>query len=1024
MFMKQTTLLAAIFFSVFFLNTGCNNSPETTAKDSADTTDKFADNIRKTEFQSPEEERKGFKLPPGFEITLFASEPDISKPINMEFDERGRLWVTTTIEYPKPSAPGRGRDKIVILEDTDGDGKADKFTPFVDSLNIPIGITTVHNGAIAYSIPNVYKFIDRNDDGKADETIKLLGPFEFIDTHGMVNNLIRGYDGWIYACHGYANTSTVAGSDGDSIRMASGNTFRFREDGSRVEATTFGRVNPFGYAYDDWGYLYSLDCHTKPIYQLIDGAQYPAQGVKEPSIGWAPFMMSYEFGSTANSGLVYYTGSQFPEAYSHNFYSGNVVTSRINRNTMSLHGSSPESRREEDFLISADPWFRPVDIKTGPDGSLYIADFYNRIIGHYEVPKDHPQRDKTSGRIWKITYTGANKKTQSPAQKDWSKAPLDELIKGLNSPQLNSRMMIANCVVDIHGQKSVVPVQQLMSSSNTDSKSFIQGLWILYRLNALPDQLLKKALQHSDPMVQVHALRVLKGQKQINAQLRSLSVKALQSKNPHVLRMAIAVLGQFPEFNQLQPLIAVNLATDEQDTHLAYTSVLSIKGHLANSAIMHQVTTYKWSEKQLAVLMNVIPEIPSKEAAFYALAYLENHSVSRKKLADNLEYIGRYISPDKLEKLIIVAKKNAAGDLDAEYNFYDAIKQGIAQKGTSAGSSLKDWGSSLAKEFLKSVHDSSFRQVRAAKIAADYKMLNLEPAFKTLLTTKSASLKGRIAAAEALMALSPERNLPVVSGVFNDTRELVELREKLTATMGQVQTPFTFSMFEKALKGAPRTLQVNVATILASSGEGINYLLRALKAGNIQPDIMDEIMVKEHLIANIQDEQRKVLSAITKGKMGVENRKDLITARLQSYNPGAVSIDSGKQVFLRNCKSCHTIGNSEGGNIGPKLSGIGTWGLVALTEKILDPNANISEAYRNYTIKLKDGKSLSGLYRRDEGQVSVFADFSGQEFSIPKLDIKEKIPSKYTLMPDHFRNTIAKKDFDALLKYLLSIKEN
>ena len=113
--MKQTTLLAAIFFSVFFLNTGCNNSPETTAKDSADTTDKFADNIRKTEFQSPEEERKGFKLPPGFEITLFASEPDISKPINMEFDERGRLWVTTTIEYPKPAAPGRGRDKIVIL---------------------------------------------------------------------------------------------------------------------------------------------------------------------------------------------------------------------------------------------------------------------------------------------------------------------------------------------------------------------------------------------------------------------------------------------------------------------------------------------------------------------------------------------------------------------------------------------------------------------------------------------------------------------------------------------------------------------------------------------------------------------------------------------------------------------------------------------------------------------------------------------------------------------------------------------
>ncbi len=116
---------------------GCSNHTGTKNTNTTDSADKFADNIRKTAFQTPEEERKAFHLPDGFEITLFASEPDISKPINMEFDERGRLWVTTTIEYPKPPAPGRGRDKIVILEDTDNDGKADKFIPFFDSLNIP-----------------------------------------------------------------------------------------------------------------------------------------------------------------------------------------------------------------------------------------------------------------------------------------------------------------------------------------------------------------------------------------------------------------------------------------------------------------------------------------------------------------------------------------------------------------------------------------------------------------------------------------------------------------------------------------------------------------------------------------------------------------------------------------------------------------------------------------------------------------------------------------------------------------------
>jgi len=1018
-------LLSRLFIvALFFVFSGCRNPSGTNDKTTAaiDSSDHFADNIRKTEFQSPEEERKAFRLPPGFEITLFASEPDISKPINMEFDERGRLWVTTTIEYPKPAAPGRGRDKIVILEDTDGDGKADKFTPFIDSLNIPIGITPVHNGAIAYSIPNVYKFIDRNGDDKADETTKLLGPFEFVDTHGMVNNLVRGYDGWIYACHGYANTSTVAGSDGDSIHMASGNTFRFREDGSRVEATTFGRINPFGYAYDDWGYLYSLDCHTKPIYQLIAGGQYPAQGVKEPPIGWAPIMMSYEFGSTANSGLVYYTGNQFPESYCNNFYSGNVVTSRINRNTMSLHGSSPESRREEDFLVSDDPWFRPVDIKTGPDGAMYVADFYNRIIGHYEVPKDHPGRDKTSGRIWKITYTG-NKQAPHPVLKDWSKATLPELIKSLNYTQLNIRMMIANCVVDIYGQKAIMPVQQMMSAATTNNKSFIQGLWILYRLNALRDDLLLKALQHIDPMVQVHALRVLGEQKTLNATQRALALKALQNKNPQVIRMATVVLSHFPSFEYVQPLIAINKNAEDRDTHLKYTSILSIKSHLSNSAIMRKVMLHKWDEAQMSFLMTVIPEVPSKEAAMYALNYLQTHAVSGKKLADNLQYIGRYTNSGQLDNLIKVAKKNASGNIDAEHAFYDAIRQGVAQKGGAITSSLKNWGVSLAQRFLQNVQDSAFRQVQAAKIVLDYKIAALEPVLQKLLTTGSADTKARIAAADALITLSPQRNFKVVSEVFEDTRAPSELREKLSSTIGQVQTPITFSLFEQVLKGAPKTLQISIATNLAGSADGISYLLRALKSGNIQPDILEELRVREQLTANIQPSQREQLSEMTAGKMGMENRKDLVMARLSSFDPSVVSIDTGRQVFVRNCMVCHSIGNT-GGNIGPKLSGIGTWGASALAEKILDPNANISEAYRTYTISLKNGKTLSGLYRRDEGEVVIFADFGGQEFSIPKAEMKEKIPSKYTLMPDHFRNTITKKDFDALLKYLLSIKEN
>ncbi len=254
--------------------------------------DKFTANIRTTEPLTPEEERLGFKLPPGFEISLYASEPDIGKPINIAFDAKGRMWVTQSFEYPFPSAPGKGKDKLTILEDTDDDGKADRFTQFSDTLNIPIGILPLNDGAVAYSIPNIYKYTDANGDGKADAQKKLLGPFKIQDTHGMINNFVRGYDGWIHSCHGYTNRDTVAGADGDSISMISGNTFRFKPDGSRVEHTTDGRINPFGLVYDELGYLYSTDCHTSPLYQLIRDADYTQWG-KEEGMGFAPDMTPF-----------------------------------------------------------------------------------------------------------------------------------------------------------------------------------------------------------------------------------------------------------------------------------------------------------------------------------------------------------------------------------------------------------------------------------------------------------------------------------------------------------------------------------------------------------------------------------------------------------------------------------------------------------------------------------------------------------------------------------------------------------
>ncbi|MGL4422746.1 MAG: DUF7133 domain-containing protein, partial [Gemmataceae bacterium] len=221
-------------------------------------------------------------------------------------------------------------------------------------------------------------------------------------------------DNWIYACHGFANSSIVAGSDGHRVSMNSGHTFRFQADGSRIEVVSRGQVNPFGMTVDTNGFLYTADCHSKPITQIIPGAFYDSFGKPHDGLGYAPHVTKHDHGSTGLCGLVYYTGAMFPAEYRGRMFLGNVVTNRINSDKLEYAGSSPVAIEQPDFLTSTDPWFRPTDLKQGPDGALYITDFYNRIIGHYEVDLKHPGRDKLRGRVWRIVYDTAKSENSGP----------------------------------------------------------------------------------------------------------------------------------------------------------------------------------------------------------------------------------------------------------------------------------------------------------------------------------------------------------------------------------------------------------------------------------------------------------------------------------------------------------------------------------------------------------------------------------------------------------------------------------
>jgi len=261
---------------------------------------------------SPEEQLAKFHVPSGFEIELVASEPEIHSPLSINFDNQGRLWVTDTIEYPTPPK-GPGRDALKVFEDTDGDGRYDTMTPLVDGLSMPTGAEPIPGGAIVFSVPSIFGCYDTNGDGRIDQRRVLYTGFGNVDAHGMNNGFTRWLDGWIYACHGFRNSSQVKGSDGHTVKMNSGNGYRFRMDGSHIERAWHGQVNPYGIAFDSLGNLFTADCHSKPAYCLLRGAYYPSFGKPHDGLGFGPKLIEHSHGSTSISGIAYYAAEPFPE---------------------------------------------------------------------------------------------------------------------------------------------------------------------------------------------------------------------------------------------------------------------------------------------------------------------------------------------------------------------------------------------------------------------------------------------------------------------------------------------------------------------------------------------------------------------------------------------------------------------------------------------------------------------------------------------------------------------------------------
>ena len=523
----------------------------------------------------PAESKKHLATLPGFEVSLFASEPDIVKAIWMAWDERGRLWIAETVDYPNELKPlGEGRDRIKICEDTDGDGKADKFTVFADKLSIPTGFVFAEGGLIVIHSGKTEFFKDTDGDDMADERKVLFTGWNMGDTHATASNLRYGFDNWIWGTVGYSGFNGTVG--GKQVRFSQG-IYRFKPDGSALEYIRSSNNNTWGLGLTEDNLILGSTANGNasmymPIanryYEAVAGwsasrietiadsqAFYPL--VSSDKVRQVDFHGQY----TAGAGSAIYTARSFPEEYWNKVQFVNEPTGHLlGKFHLERIGADFIAHNGRNFVASDDEWSSPVCAEVGPDGAVWVSDWYNYIIQHNPTPRgfgtgkgaayETPLRDKVHGRIYRITYTGGKPSEQTRLDK----ATPQQWVLALRNDNLLWRMTAQRLLVS-RGQKDVVPaLGELVKDATVDKTGLnvaaIHALWTLHGLGALDGSdaatlsVATSALRHPSAGVRRAAVMTLPRSEATAHAI--LEAKLLADKDAQVRMAALLALADLP----------------------------------------------------------------------------------------------------------------------------------------------------------------------------------------------------------------------------------------------------------------------------------------------------------------------------------------------------------------------------------------------------------------------------------------------------------------------------------------------
>jgi putative heme-binding domain-containing protein len=939
-----------------------------------------------------------FEVAPGFEVSLYAESPLLAKPIQMNFDPRGRLWVVSSSIYPQIQPGQEADDKVLILEDTKGTGKVDKSTVFADGLLIPTGVEPGDGGVYVGQSTELLHFKDTTGSGKADERRVILSGFGTEDTHHIVHTLHWGPDGQLYfdqSIYIHSHIETPHGVE----RLNSGGIWHLRPPTMEMGVFLRGFCNPWGHQFDDFGQSFVTDgAGGQGISFGIPGATYftyagMRRELKSVSPGSYPKFCALE--------IIH--SRQFPDDWQGNAITCDFRAHRVVRFAIDEKDSAYATREMPDLLRSTNVTFRPIDLKLGPDGALYIADWANPVIQHGEVDFRDPRRDHEHGRIWRVTAKGRPLLKKPILVTASNRELFDELV----SPNLYNQQQ-ARRVLTERG-KAIQPDLAKWAKSQTNEKALLEALWMYQAIDVVEPTLLEKLLNAHDGHIRAAATRVVSYWHPRLRDAMALLTQRIADDFPRVRIEAMRALAEIPSARSAE--LVLGALNKPMDPFLDYAAWLSIND-LARPWVA-AVQSGQWkSDGREAQLEFGLKAIEPSLAAVVLGQVLQNRTIPADGSGPWIELIGQGGGEKELRRLFDQLAVDGF-DANARTRVLTALMDAQRLRNVRPSGDLAGVAASFKGSSVKA------RQA-ALKLAGAWKLPALVPRILTIAGDTNTPAPVRKAAFESLREIGGPEAIAALQPLTGQSNEMTIRHEAVLALtaldLEQAKQPILDALadlksendaleFWRALLGikgvAPMVAKAlpksGLAPVMAKAG-----LRVAREAGREEP----ELIVALTRGADLEAEGLGLTDAEMK-QIAVKAAHDGDPAR-------------GELIFRRReigCVICHAIGGV-GGKVGPDLTSTGASAPIDyLIESVFYPNRKIKEGYHSTMIETKDGAEFAGILVREDQTQVVLRDTTDKEISIPVNNITSRKLGN-SLMPAGLVDTLTSAQQLDLFRFL------